>query len=162
LRVTEYVGMIDFANRLRTSRARLETSCCFVVELAMGRQRLVLIVDDQPDIREVVKGGLEEHGYRVLGAADGCAMRYALATEAVDLVVLDMVLPDESGLALAAVARRHGVPVLLISGSPDVLRRADELPGRCLAKPFRLSELAAAVDEMLAGRRPAAPKLASA
>jgi hypothetical protein len=49
------------------------------------------------------------------------------------------------------------VPVLLISGNPEVLHREHELPGRCLAKPFRLSELAAAVDETLA-----APRRASA
>jgi DNA-binding response OmpR family regulator len=127
----------------------------------MAAQPLVLIVDDQPDIREVIKGGLEDRGFRVLCAADGCAMRYALATQPIDLVVLDMVLPDESGTALAAVARRRGVPVLLISGNPDVLRGEADLPGRCLAKPFRLSELAAAIDDALAGNRSAA-RLASA
>jgi two-component system, OmpR family, response regulator len=129
----------------------------------MPTQPQVLIVDDQPDIREVVKGGLEEFGFRVLCAADGFGMRYALATEAINVVVLDMVLPDETGAALAAVVRRHGVPVLLISGNPDVLRREAELPGRCLAKPFRLSELAATIREVLeAHRLDAARRLASA
>jgi DNA-binding response OmpR family regulator len=61
------------------------------------------------------------------------------------------------------VARQRGVPVLLISGNPDVLRREADLPGRCLAKPFRLGELAAAIQQILAEHRPAdAPRLASA
>ena len=60
----------------------------------------VLVVDDDPGIRDVVAEFLQRHGYHVETAADGKEMDRALARGAVDLVVLDVMLPGEDGLAI--------------------------------------------------------------
>jgi two-component system phosphate regulon response regulator OmpR len=62
----------------------------------------VLVVDDDPDVRELITDYLSTHGYRVAAADCADAMRAALATQTPDVVLLDIGLPGEDGLSLRA------------------------------------------------------------
>lgn len=62
----------------------------------------ILIVDDHREIRDLVSRALTKEGFRVSSAADGRAMRKILADGRIDLILLDLMLPGEDGLSLAA------------------------------------------------------------
>ena len=104
-----------------------------------------LVVDDEPQVAEVLKAGLETYcAAAVLCAESAASASRLLRSGPLDLAVIDLVLPDISGLDLAAEAADCNVPVLLVSGH---LRRqavciAHGLP--VLAKPFTMSALAEA------------------
>ncbi|MGH8185294.1 MAG: response regulator, partial [Steroidobacteraceae bacterium] len=66
----------------------------------MSEQSHILVVDDDRDIRKPLAEYLRRHGFRTSVAADGREMDKALATAGVDLVVLDIMMPGEDGLAI--------------------------------------------------------------
>jgi DNA-binding response OmpR family regulator len=104
----------------------------------------VLIVDNDADVSEALKGGMEDHcAAAVTCAQTGAAATRALGSLPLDLAVIDTELPDISSFELAESAANWSVPVLLISGHPDgqELCQANDYPW--LAKPFSLSQLAA-------------------
>jgi two-component system, OmpR family, response regulator len=110
----------------------------------------ILIVDDQQEICQVVQEYLNEEGYRVSVAYDGRDMRRVIDQSAVDIVLLDVVLPGEDGLTLARLLRteRPDIGIIMLTGRGDTLDRiiglelgADDY----LAKPFHLRELLARV-----------------
>ena len=113
----------------------------------------VLVVDDDRHIREVVRFALERAGYRVLEAADGREALAVFAREAIDAVVLDVVMPEEDGLEVCRKLRATStVPVLFLSSRDDELDRilglelgADDY----VTKPFSPRELTARVKAML-------------
>ena len=110
----------------------------------------ILVVDDDPEVREVVAEFLEDFGYQVLQAGGGVEALGVLAqTSDVRMLITDVRMPDMSGLELADVAtqRQHDLKVILISGyfMPQPISR------RFLRKPFRMSELQAAVQAELNG-----------
>lgn len=107
--------------------------------------RHLLIVDDDGDVREMLCDFLEGQGYHVTHAATLSDASARLAAGDIDLVIVDIRLPDGSGVALADRARDAGLPAILLSGHPDSLARIGDLPHRHLAKPFRLTELEALV-----------------
>jgi len=109
----------------------------------------VLVVDDQPDLCEMIRLALEENGYAASLASDGASMRHALAARATDLVIVDAVLPDEAGPELITVARRYGAKVILMSGHPEQIERLVDGDMPFLAKPFRIDELIACIRETL-------------
>jgi DNA-binding NtrC family response regulator len=119
----------------------------------------ILVVDDDGDVREVLVDMLENRGYRVSAARGGVSMRDLLDTDGVDAVVLDVVMPGESGPSLALYARERRLPVVMISGSNEAMEFAEEHKLQLLHKPFRLAELYDAVDQAFAsgnfGQRPA-------
>jgi len=126
----------------------------------------VLIVDDEPAIGEMIGGYLQRHGFRVSVAHDGIAMRKIMADSAVDLVLLDLGLPGEDGLALTRHIRsRSNVGVIIVTGSGESVDRvvglelgADDF----VAKPFDLRELLARIRSVLrrtAGATPDAPSV---
>ena len=109
----------------------------------------ILIVDDDPEVREIVAEFLEDFGHYVLRAAGGVEALAVLArSPQVDLVITDVRMPDISGIELAdLVTREHdGLKVILISGF-FVSQRVNR---RVLRKPFRMQELEAAVRAELA------------
>ncbi len=118
----------------------------------------ILVVDDEAEIRTMIRRYLERHAYRVSTAGSGQAMRTVLAKEAVDLVILDLVLPGEDGLALARSLRETSKIGIVILTSKDEL--VDRIVGLemgaddYLPKPFELRELLARVRSVL--RRSAA------
>lgn len=122
-------------------------------ELGMNDSLHILVVDDQREICEVVHDYLTNEGYRVSTASDGTVMRRIMAQSAVDLVILDLMLPGEDGLALARALREEsGVGIIILTGRGDTVDRiiglemgADDY----LPKPFHLRELLARVKSVL-------------
>jgi DNA-binding response OmpR family regulator len=113
----------------------------------------ILVVDDQKEICEVVQQYLSSEGYRVSVAYDGTGMRRVMAQNAVDLVILDLMLPGEDGLTLARQLREEsGVGIIILTGRGETVDRiiglemgADDY----LPKPFHLRELLARVKSVL-------------
>jgi CheY-like chemotaxis protein len=112
----------------------------------------VLLVDDEELVRFGTADMLTELGYEVVQAASGVeALQLAKSASKVDILVTDYAMPGISGAELARELRqlRPGLPVLMITGYASLTdREADGLPR--LAKPFRQTELAAHVAELLA------------
>jgi DNA-binding response OmpR family regulator len=113
----------------------------------------VLVVDDEPIVREVVATYLRREGYRTLEAADGRAAQALLARQAPALVVLDLMLPGIGGLELCRWIRaRSEVPVIMLTARGD---EADRIVGLDLGaddyvtKPFSPRELVARVRSVL-------------
>jgi DNA-binding response OmpR family regulator len=124
----------------------------------------VLVVDDEPIVREVVVRYLEREGYRTLEAADGDRARELLERDPPNLVVLDVMLPGTDGLSLCRWIRaRSELPVILLTARGE---EADRIVGLELGaddyviKPFSPRELAARVRTVL--RRAAPPALGEA
>ncbi|TCZ65348.1 response regulator [Roseicella aquatilis] len=124
----------------------------------------LLVVDDDARLRALLQRFLAEQGFRVTGAPDSAAARQALSAMAFDLVVLDVMMPGETGLQLVESLRREGndVPVLMLTarGGPD--DRVAGFEGGAddyLAKPFDPRELALRIRTIL---RRAAPPPATA
>src|SRR5918998_6917738 len=112
----------------------------------------VLVVEDEPAIREVVADLLLDEGYAVRQASDGLEAIDELETDDVDLVLSDVRMPRLDGPALARRLRRHGhaVPVVLMS-AVDV---EVDLPGvRFLPKPFDRAGLLDVIGSALGANR---------
>jgi two-component system OmpR family response regulator len=109
----------------------------------------VLVVDDDPTIRQGVARLLTAHGLRVTVAADGPAMRRAMQQVRVDLVLLDVMLPGQGGLALLQALRAEGgAPVLMLSalgGETDRVLGLELGAEDYVCKPFSPRELVARV-----------------
>jgi CheY-like chemotaxis protein len=115
-----------------------------------GRAKRILVVDDDPDVREFAVWALAEAGYEVVPAADGAAaLRIIESDERIDLLFTDVVMPGLNGFEVARLARqrRPGLEVLFASGYATDLTPA----GRLLKKPYRPSHLAREVEQLLAG-----------
>jgi PAS domain S-box-containing protein len=122
-----------------------------------ARERVALVVEDDPDVRYLQSRALKELGFRTLEAEDGPAGLALLEGQAdIDLLLADVVLPQGiSGPALARLAqgRRPGLKVIFMSGyAPDTVARLGQEGGiPILAKPFSRQELAVAVEQQFAG-----------
>src|SRR5215475_4187172 len=119
----------------------------------------ILVVDDEKNIRDLVRTLLERAGYRVIEAADAEAALAVLRERMLEpqLLLTDIVMPGMSGLALAAHAHhlRPTLPVLFMTGFAEEYQ--DELSGSVvLRKPFKPTELLAAIQDVvgLPGRAP--------
>jgi DNA-binding response OmpR family regulator len=124
----------------------------------------VLVVDDEPIVREVVVRYLEREGYRTLEAEDGDRARELVERDPPNLVVLDIMLPGTDGLSLCRWIRsRSELPVILLTARGE---EADRIVGLELGaddyvtKPFSPRELAARVRTVL--RRAAPPVVGEA
>jgi DNA-binding NtrC family response regulator len=104
-----------------------------------GEPHRILVVDDDEAICEILQDYLATEGYHVECANDGAEARAILARDRFDAAVIDVVLRDERGLDLAEHAAGIGVPVILMSGHPEFMKSADDLPYLSLRKPFRLA-----------------------
>jgi two-component system OmpR family response regulator len=119
----------------------------------------ILVVDDDPQIRALLSEYLTEHGLRVSTASNGHDLRRILVDEAIDLVVLDLRLPGEDGMAIARSLRGEcTVPIVMLTGVRD---EADRVMGLELGaddymvKPFSPRELLARIRTVL--RRTSGP-----
>src|ERR671937_1755339 len=111
-----------------------------------ARGPLVLVVDDDPQVREVVRVNLEMEGYAVLEAGNADEGLKAVEDEAPDLILLDVMMPQVDGWEmLRRVQERHGIgsiPVVMFSGQIDVGREAAERGAQgFVGKPFDLRAL---------------------
>jgi len=113
----------------------------------------VLVVDDDPDIALLIVRYLSSHGFRVSTAPEGGAMRDVIAKEPVDLVLLDLGLPGEDGLALTRYLReRWRGPVIIVTGRGESVDRVVGLElgaDDYVTKPFDLRELLARIRSVL-------------
>ncbi len=122
----------------------------------------ILVVDDEARIREVVQYALEREGYRVTAVDDGREALDAVAGAAIDLVVLDVMLPEVDGLEVCRRIRAdHRTPILFLSARSEEIDRVLglELGGDdYLTKPFSPRELVARVRAVLRRVSPADPE----
>lgn len=113
----------------------------------------ILIVDDDPDVRELVRYELESRGWEVTEAATAAAVAPALAAATPDLILLDLRLPDEDGLVLAARLRAVSrLPIIMLTGlGGDVDRIVGLEMGAddYVVKPFNPRELVARIKAVL-------------
>ena len=113
----------------------------------------ILVVDDDREIRDLLSRFLRKHGFRVAAAAEGREMRKVLETGRFDLIVLDLMLPGEDGLALCRWVRATSqVPVIMLTAVGEDTDRiiglemgADDY----IAKPFNPRELLARIRAVL-------------
>jgi DNA-binding NtrC family response regulator len=122
-----------------------------------GSGERLLIVEDDPEMRDLLRKVLEKEGYRVSVSGDGHQALLAFDRETFDLVVTDMLMPCDGGLELLeAVHRTHpSLPVIIVTAFGDwhSYSRALELGAAAfISKPLRMAELIAAVHVALAGR----------
>jgi DNA-binding response OmpR family regulator len=122
----------------------------------------VLVVDDEPIVRDVIVRYLEREGFRTLEAGDGESARRAVETGTPNLVVLDVMLPGMDGLTLCRWIRsRSDLPVIMLTARGE---EADRIVGLELGaddyvtKPFSPRELAARVRTVLRRTQPTAPR----
>ena len=119
----------------------------------------ILVVDDDRRLRELLRRYLVQHGYAVSLAGDVAEARRLLESFAYDLLVLDLMLPDEDGLDLAAeLRRRSDVPILLLTARGEPEERIAGLEAGAddyVVKPFEPRELLLRIATVLrrAGRR---------
>ncbi|MGH6737271.1 MAG: response regulator [Methyloceanibacter sp.] len=127
----------------------------------------ILVVDDDPEIRKLLARYVESQGFRVLLAANCRELRDQLATHQIDLIVLDVMLPDGSGLDMCRDlrAQRSSVPIILLTALKEDVDRiigleigADDY----LGKPFNPRELIARVRAVLRRRAEALPPASEA
>src|SRR5690348_10172796 len=110
----------------------------------------LLVVDDVPDICDVVKTGFEAAGtYRVFCATNKAEACTALRRRP-DLALLDMLMRENAGGEIEALAGELHVPVLRMTGHPDIIRKSLDQGLPILMKPFRIGDLIETVDHLLA------------
>lgn len=124
----------------------------------MSKQPTILVVDDEPEMRDVCRAALAKEGYLVIQAGDGVEALEILDRPGggVDLVVSDAVMPRMGGRELLwEMSRRHpGIPVLLASGilhDPDASYGLEVSPAAFVPKPFDPRQLVQTVRDTLGG-----------
>jgi two-component system OmpR family response regulator len=119
----------------------------------------ILIVDDHREIRDLVTRALTKEGFRVSAAADGKAMRKVLADSRIDLILLDLMLPGDSGLTLCREIRAHAsIPIIMVTAKGEEVDRVIGLElgaDDYLPKPFGTRELIARINAVLRRSKPA-------
>src|SRR5487761_577514 len=113
----------------------------------MAKPLTVLVVDDEPAIRRFLRASLKAAEYRVVEAADAAGALRALIAEKPDLLILDLGLPDKSGLDLISALRKGMAPPIIVLSARDDERSMVEALDRgaddYLSKPFGMAELMA-------------------
>jgi two-component system alkaline phosphatase synthesis response regulator PhoP len=121
-------------------------------------RRRLLIVEDDPTLRQALTFNLTREGYEVTSAADGEAALEAARSDRLDLVLLDVMLPGMSGVEVLRVLRREGIttPVIILSAKGDEIDRVVGLKVGAddyIAKPFSRPELLARIEAVLRRQR---------
>lgn len=120
-----------------------------------GHGELILIVDDEPQIRDITAAMLARNGYRVLTASDGAeaVAVFAARSAEISLLITDLVMPNLDGAALANIARHLNprVKVLAMSGLSSAGRsgKTEQFAGAFLFKPFKIQTLLSTVNTLL-------------
>jgi len=119
----------------------------------MAKQDHILIVDDDAEIRGLLGEYLQKQGYRATAVADGKGLRVAMEKSRPDVIILDLMLPGEDGLALCRDLRaRSEIPIIMLTARGD---ETDRIVGLELgaddyvAKPFNPRELLARIKSVL-------------
>ena len=121
---------------------------------ALGKS--ILLVDDDQDIRDLLDTYLSRAGFQVRTVADGAGFRQALDEMPSDLLILDVMLPDEDGFSLCRWVRQHPrlaqIPIIMLTASSDEADRVSGLElgaDDYLGKPFSPRELQARIKALL-------------
>jgi DNA-binding response OmpR family regulator len=113
----------------------------------------ILVVDDEAEVRALLRKCLEREGFKVVEAKDGAEMRAAIERYPISLITLDLTLGGEDGLDLAREVRaKRNVPIVMITGKGDTIDRVVGLElgaDDYIAKPFQLREVLARVRAVL-------------
>jgi DNA-binding response OmpR family regulator len=128
--------------------------------------RTILVVDDEPTLRETLAENLEVEGFRVVTAVDGRAALDRFHDSAPDLIILDLMLPELSGIEVCrAIRRESGVPILMLTARESELDKVVGLElgaDDYVTKPFSLRELLARVRALMRRSERQAPPDATA
>lgn len=113
----------------------------------------ILVVDDDADVRLVLRDHLEPEGFHVIEAGNGAEMRAVIDRQDVDLVILDLKLPDDDGLNLAKVLRaKTDAGIVMLTGkgtSVDMIIGLEVGADDYISKPFKSRELLARIRSVL-------------
>ncbi len=118
----------------------------------------ILVVDDEPMARQVMRLGLEREGHTVVDAEDGMDALVIISDTSVDVVVTDIYMPRMNGSELISIIRREypNLKVIAVSGRPVSFVAQDGssdsengIPDRTVSKPFSLGKLNQVVTEVL-------------
>jgi two-component system, OmpR family, response regulator len=128
----------------------------------MDRAAHLLLVEDDPEIRGLVADFLRQSGFRVTVAQDGDEMDRVMASDAVDLLILDIMLPKEDGLSVCRRVRASGnLPVIMLTARGSEIDRVVGLEMGAddyLTKPFSSNELVARIRALLRRSQYARPE----
>jgi DNA-binding response OmpR family regulator len=115
--------------------------------------RTILVVDDEPILRETLAEALDADGFRVVTAADGREALSRFREHQPDLVVLDLMLPELSGIEVCRIIRAEsGVPIVMLTAKSSELDKVVGLElgaDDYVTKPFSLRELSARIRALL-------------
>lgn len=125
----------------------------------MSGKTKILLIDDEPLVREELGGLLEDEGYLVIAGADGEEGLALFRSEAPDMVITDVRMPRKDGLSVAVTIRQEdpGVPVAVITGHGSESMAINALRSGVIdfiKKPVRVEDLTSALARMEAARRP--------
>jgi DNA-binding response OmpR family regulator len=121
---------------------------------AEARRARIVVVEDDREMRQLLKDALGGHGYSVTAVGRGAAASEAVLAGEADAIVLDVWLPDGSGVDLCQSWRRSGLrtPILMLTARADVASRVAGLEAGAddyLGKPFAMAELRARLGALL-------------
>ncbi len=117
----------------------------------------ILVVEDDPNVRGLLRTLFDAEGYQVAVAADGLAGLFEASAQPPALILLDVMMPDFGGVRVLEELRDNpalaAVPVIVVTGKVELLPTVAELIGEAnvFAKPFRVRELLARVSEVTGG-----------
>ena len=119
----------------------------------MAEMNRILVVDDDSDVRWMIRKYLEKHDFEVEAAEDGAQMRKLMKSQTFDLVILDVTMPGEDGLSLARFLREnYKIGIVMVTAASEVVDRvlglemgADDY----VTKPFEPRELLARIKSVL-------------
>jgi two-component system OmpR family response regulator len=131
-------------------------------ELGMPGQPRLIVVDDEPELRQILLEYLGKHGFAVRAAASGQELDTLLLAEPADLVILDITMPDEDGLSIARRIRAvSAIPILMLTAADDVVDRVVGLEigaDDYVCKPFDPRELRARIRALMRRAEPTPSK----
>jgi two-component system, OmpR family, phosphate regulon response regulator PhoB len=119
----------------------------------------IMVVDDEPEMRQLISITLLRHGYAVSEADGGRQALAEIAQEPPDLVILDVMMPDLSGLHVIRQLKQNpetfSIPVIMLSAKcqeEDIAAMMQSGADACLPKPFSLRDLVHCVEQILSGQ----------
>jgi len=125
----------------------------------------ILVVDDDPKVRALLRRCLEGEGFAVSDAKDGAELHTCLQRQQISLITLDLNLGKENGLDLARdIRKQRNIPIIMLTGKGDAIDRVVGLEVGAddyLAKPFELRELVARIRAVLRRVTPTEPAAAT-
>lgn len=140
---------------LRVCRANIDQCSCMsqLGTPCMGARECILAVDDDASVLETTRNMLDDLGYQAMAADNLDAALSTLSHQAIDVAIIDLAMPDVSGLNVGLELQRQqpGLPIVYCSGYPDLIEKPSKhMNGSLLlSKPFFSKELSAKLEAML-------------